>query len=613
MRRVWISILLIGPLILAAFPSANAAVTPGSKCSKAGLKQTYKGKVYTCIKVRSTLVWNKGVNQVTPTPASKNSPTPTPSPSNQNLQIVSDTGSNNLTRIQIDSSRRVIVGCNGSLLQDSAVAGRLLLAFSTHDVISNPSLFLNANYNPKSWVGSKPNFLNGVFPYVSLTIPSNSNLCTYTSTPIPNVVKEIATDIQSIGLFYEPTSSPGRLTHMGSILVKRVAAKSVLEMVFTKTKFLPRAWCLFNDPTGVIENEKFISAVIVDTQMKEYKKLPEWYGMSALADRYHPPPFIPEGFYKHFNSSSLSRAWGFYYDFNSAELFSLQGTTVSCKFTGKNIFGDAFTVLEAMQLPKGLVSVQKVFVAEASFKGYGDDPSWGDAWIESTIQCEVESYSGYQTENSFISVLDPLGNQIVRERFSGSPQYSGRNTAERVWYSVEIDEMIKNSGKTYYCLFDLTGLDGLKVIEKLPAKVASVIKSPLPRPQTVVQSVGRGGDGEVGCFLTNWQDYSLGTYKPVNSNSSAFAATSTVTLLRDDGSIVTTSGFSWKHNRDGRGFRYLTLDKNKYYVGLLFDIYDFARERERADGKRYTCKYEMVGFNGEKLVHTEIVQMPFKS
>ena len=68
MRRVWISILLIGTLILAALPSANAAVTPGSKCSKAGVKQTYKGKVYTCIKLGSKLYWNNGVIQKKITP-----------------------------------------------------------------------------------------------------------------------------------------------------------------------------------------------------------------------------------------------------------------------------------------------------------------------------------------------------------------------------------------------------------------------------------------------------------------------------------------------------------------------------------------------------------------
>jgi hypothetical protein len=68
MKRFGVSILLIGTLILSALPGANAAVTPGSKCSKAGVKQTYKGKVFTCIKLGSKLYWNNGVIQKKITP-----------------------------------------------------------------------------------------------------------------------------------------------------------------------------------------------------------------------------------------------------------------------------------------------------------------------------------------------------------------------------------------------------------------------------------------------------------------------------------------------------------------------------------------------------------------
>lgn len=79
MRRVWISILLIGTLILTALPSASAAVTAGSKCSKVGVKQTQKGKVYTCIKLGKKLYWNNGVKVKTPTPTpTPNNITPTP-------------------------------------------------------------------------------------------------------------------------------------------------------------------------------------------------------------------------------------------------------------------------------------------------------------------------------------------------------------------------------------------------------------------------------------------------------------------------------------------------------------------------------------------------------
>ena len=47
-------------LALSALPNAYAALTPGSKCSKAGIKQDYKGKTYTCLKSGNKLVWDKG-------------------------------------------------------------------------------------------------------------------------------------------------------------------------------------------------------------------------------------------------------------------------------------------------------------------------------------------------------------------------------------------------------------------------------------------------------------------------------------------------------------------------------------------------------------------------
>ncbi len=47
--------------MVSALPSASAAVTPGTKCSKAGIKEVYKGKTFTCIKSGQKLVWNNGV------------------------------------------------------------------------------------------------------------------------------------------------------------------------------------------------------------------------------------------------------------------------------------------------------------------------------------------------------------------------------------------------------------------------------------------------------------------------------------------------------------------------------------------------------------------------
>jgi hypothetical protein len=69
MKRIWFSILLASTLIIGVLPTAHAVVTPGSKCSKAGAKQTYKGNLYTCIKLGQKLYWNNGTRITTPKPS----------------------------------------------------------------------------------------------------------------------------------------------------------------------------------------------------------------------------------------------------------------------------------------------------------------------------------------------------------------------------------------------------------------------------------------------------------------------------------------------------------------------------------------------------------------
>lgn len=60
---------LTSMLLLVVYPSvSNAAVTSGSKCLKAGIKQVYKGKTYTCIKLGKKLYWNNGVRISAPAP-----------------------------------------------------------------------------------------------------------------------------------------------------------------------------------------------------------------------------------------------------------------------------------------------------------------------------------------------------------------------------------------------------------------------------------------------------------------------------------------------------------------------------------------------------------------
>ncbi len=60
MKRFGPCLLLVLTLVLSVIPSANAAVTAGAKCSKAGSKEVYKGKTFTCIKSGQKLVWDKG-------------------------------------------------------------------------------------------------------------------------------------------------------------------------------------------------------------------------------------------------------------------------------------------------------------------------------------------------------------------------------------------------------------------------------------------------------------------------------------------------------------------------------------------------------------------------
>ena len=219
------------------------------------------------------------------------------------------------------------------------------------------------------------------------------------------------------------------------------------------------------------------------------------------------------------------------------------------------------------------------------------NPKNGDEWVETTIDCWVKSPGEYQAEDSFISIFDPLGNPLVRERLSG--QYNPFRSGESASYYIGLNEMIKNSGKTYSCLFDFIRLDGSQLTKEFPVKVASIIKSPLPKPQTVIYPMSGIDTGlEVACLLTNWQDYSLNNSK--------------VTLFRDDGSILAFSGFTYPHPWS----YFKPLNPNKYYLGLYLWRLETSGEIDRAAGKRYTCKYEMVGLNGEKLVHTEIVQMP---
>jgi hypothetical protein len=285
---------------------------------------------------------------------------------------------------------------------------------------------------------------------------------------------------------------------------------------------------------------------------------------------------------------------------------TLKGKVYTCVKLGKNqVWNKGVTPSKAVPTPTLTPTAQDDFVAKSYFTNQGGlNPDQGDEWVESTIDCGVESPGEYQAQDSYISIFDPLGNPLVRERLSG--EYNRFRSGESVSYRVDSNEMIRNSGKTYSCLFDVIRLDGSQVTKKLPVKVASIVKSPLPKPQTVVYPTSRVVGSQVACLLMNWQDYSLGLWK-----YGVFEPTSKVTLFRDDGSILVDP---WLINAINTQFaNEIPLVPKTMYVGILLYFLDSSGEIDRSGGKSYTCKYELVGFNGEKLVHTEIVQMPMRS
>ena len=80
MRRLLVGLVAVLSLSLITAQLSVAAVTPGTKCSKAGATSTYNGKKYTCVKSGKKLVWNKGVAVAKPAPVASPIPTPVATP-----------------------------------------------------------------------------------------------------------------------------------------------------------------------------------------------------------------------------------------------------------------------------------------------------------------------------------------------------------------------------------------------------------------------------------------------------------------------------------------------------------------------------------------------------
>jgi len=78
MKRLLIIFTVISTILMVTVIPAQGAVTPGTKCAKAGTKQVFKGKTYTCIKLGKLLYWNNGVLIATPAPTVTVTATPAP-------------------------------------------------------------------------------------------------------------------------------------------------------------------------------------------------------------------------------------------------------------------------------------------------------------------------------------------------------------------------------------------------------------------------------------------------------------------------------------------------------------------------------------------------------
>jgi len=112
MKRLLVYVLAVVLIIPSTISTAHSAVTAGTKCSKAGTKQVYKGKVFTCIKLGSKLYWNNGVLQSSVKPSVQPSP-----PTKVQLEeftfyvqhsLVKGGGNDELLKVTIDSSNKIL-------------------------------------------------------------------------------------------------------------------------------------------------------------------------------------------------------------------------------------------------------------------------------------------------------------------------------------------------------------------------------------------------------------------------------------------------------------------------------------------------------------------------
>jgi hypothetical protein len=112
MKRFLAYLLAIALAVASTVSTANSAVTPGSKCSKAGTKQLYKGKLFTCIKLGTKLYWNNGVLQTSVKPSTQPSPTIKVQLEEFTFYVqhslVKGGGNDELLKVTIDSNNKIL-------------------------------------------------------------------------------------------------------------------------------------------------------------------------------------------------------------------------------------------------------------------------------------------------------------------------------------------------------------------------------------------------------------------------------------------------------------------------------------------------------------------------
>jgi len=190
---------------------SNAAVKPGSVCTKLNSTSTSSGFKYTCIKSGSKLVWNKGVKVATPTPTETRRPQKITLSENArtfekyilNIQLPIQT--EEMTGYSIESQSRRICTVYGEIRVSFYEVGTCILKVSVKETtkyLANSELFyINVVAKPTPTPSASPT------PTPTATVSVRPSA---TPTPSPTVLPSIApipTPTESVRPSVIPTPS----------------------------------------------------------------------------------------------------------------------------------------------------------------------------------------------------------------------------------------------------------------------------------------------------------------------------------------------------------------------------------------------------------------------